>query len=151
MPINSYITINIYWLGLMTVSQGNAIIIPLLVQRFVGHEQLGTAFGSLRLYTLMVALLVQALMGMFSDRSTLRWGRRRPFILVGTLLNMGCLIAIGASPGYWFLFGAAVLSQIASNIAHAWVCADQGYASPFGGATGPTAWIAPGVVSVSRS
>ena len=36
----------------------------------------------------------------------------------------------------------------ASNIAHAWVCADQGYASPFGGATGPTAWIAPGVVSV---
>lgn len=118
-----YVTINIYWLGLMTVSQGNAIIIPLLVQRFVGHEQQGTAFGSLRLYTLMVALLVQALMGMFSDRSTLRWGRRRPFILVGTLLNMGCLIAIGASPGYWFLFGAAVLSQIASNIAHA---AEQG-------------------------
>ena len=36
----------------------------------------------------------------------------------------------------------------ASNIAHAWVCTDQGYASPFGGATGPTAWIAPGVVSV---
>jgi hypothetical protein len=34
----------------------------------------------------------------------------------------------------------------ASNIAHAWVCADQGYASPFGGDTGPTAWIAPGVV-----
>lgn len=36
----------------------------------------------------------------------------------------------------------------ASNIAHAWVCAGQGYASPFGGATGPTAWIAPGVVAV---
>jgi MFS family permease len=118
-----YVTINIYWLGLTTVSQGNALIIPLLVQRFVGHEQQGTAFGSLRLYTLMVALLVQALMGMFSDRSTLRWGRRRPFILVGTLLNMGCLIAIGASPGYWFLFGVTVLSQIASNIAHA---AEQG-------------------------
>jgi MFS family permease len=118
-----YVTINIYWLGLTTVSQGNAIIIPLLVQKFVGHEQQGTAFGSLRLYTLMVALLIQALMGMFSDRSTLKWGRRRPFILVGTLLNMGCLIAIGASPGYWFLFGAAVLSQIASNVAHA---AEQG-------------------------
>ena len=36
----------------------------------------------------------------------------------------------------------------ASNIAHAWVCAGQGFASPFGGATGPTAWIAPGVVAV---
>jgi MFS family permease len=71
----------------------------------------------------MVALLVQALMGMLSDRSTLRWGRRRPFILVGTLFNMGCMLAIGASPGYWFLFGAVVLSQIASNIAHG---AEQG-------------------------
>jgi MFS family permease len=71
----------------------------------------------------MVALLVQALMGMLSDRSTLRWGRRRPFILVGTLLNMACMIAIGASPSYWFLFGTVVLSQIASNIAHG---AEQG-------------------------
>lgn len=118
-----YITVNIYWLGLTTVSQSNGIIVPLLVQKFVGPEQQGTAFGSLRLYTLMVALLVQALMGMLSDRSTLRWGRRRPFILVGTLLNMACLIAIGASPGYQFLFVAVMLSQIASNIAHA---AEQG-------------------------
>ena len=114
-----YITVNIYWLGLTTVSQSNTLIIPLLVQRFVGPEQQGTAFGSLRLYTLMVALLAQALMGMLSDRSTLQWGRRRPFILVGTLLNMACLIAIGASPSYQFLFGAALLSQIASNVAHA--------------------------------
>ena len=118
-----YITVNIYWLGLTTISQTNSLIIPLLVQRFVGSEQQGTAFGRLRLYTLMVALLVQALMGMLSDRSTLRWGRRRPFILVGTLLNMACMIAIGASPSYWFLFGLVVLSQIASNIAHG---AEQG-------------------------
>jgi MFS family permease len=118
-----YITINIYWLGLTTISQSNGLIIPLLVQKFVGPEQQGTAFGRLRLYTLMVALLVQALMGMLSDHSTLRWGRRRPFILVGTLLNMACMIAIGASPSYWFLFGAVVLSQIASNIAHG---AEQG-------------------------
>jgi len=118
-----YITINIYWLGLTTISQSNGLIIPLLVQKFVGPEQQGTAFGRLRLYTLMVALLVQALMGMLSDRSTLRWGRRRPFILVGTLFNMGCILAIGGSPGYWFLFGAVVLSQIASNIAHG---AEQG-------------------------
>ena len=120
---HDYITINIYWLGLTTISQSNGLIIPLLVQQFVGLEQQGTAFGRLRLYTLMVALLVQALMGLLSDRSTLRWGRRRPFILVGTLLNMACMIAIGASPNYWFLFGAVVLSQIASNIAHG---AEQG-------------------------
>ena len=112
-----YITINIYWLGLTTVSQTLNIIVPLLVQRFVGPEQQGSAFGTLRLYTLMVALLAQALFGMLSDRSTAGWGRRRPFILVGTLLNIAFVIAIGVSPTYWFLFGAQVLSQIASNAA----------------------------------
>jgi len=120
---HDYLTINIYWLGLTTISQTNGLIVPLLVQKFVGTEQQATAFGRLRLYTLMVALLVQALMGMLSDRSTLSWGRRRPFILVGTLLNMACMIAIGASPGYWFLFGAMVFSQIVSNIAQG---AEQG-------------------------
>jgi hypothetical protein len=34
----------------------------------------------------------------------------------------------------------------ASNIAYAWTCGGQIYASPFGGATGATAWIAPGIV-----
>ena len=36
----------------------------------------------------------------------------------------------------------------ASYIALAWVSAGQGFASPFGGSTGPTAWIAPGVVAL---
>lgn len=33
-----------------------------------------------------------------------------------------------------------------SNIACAWVCLGEGFASPFGGSTGPTGWIAPGLV-----
>jgi len=118
-----YITVNIYWLGLTTVSQSFSIIVPLIVQRFVTTAEQGEAYGTIRLYTLMVALLAQALFGMLSDRSTLRWGRRRPFILLGTLGNMLAIIAVGASPTYWFLFGALVFSQIASNAAHG---AEQG-------------------------
>jgi len=120
---HDYITINIYWLGLTTIVQTNGLIIPLLVQRFVGTDQQATAFGSLRLYTLMVALLVQALTGMLSDHSSFRWGKRRPFILIGTLLNLICMPAIGLSPSYWFLFGATILSQVAINTAQS---AEQG-------------------------
>jgi len=72
----------------------------------------------MRLYSLMVALLVQALAGMLSDCSAAKWGKRRPYILVGTVLNVFALLAIGASPAYWFLFAGAVFSQVASNIAH---------------------------------
>lgn len=36
----------------------------------------------------------------------------------------------------------------ASNVAWALVCDGQGFASPFGGGTGPTAWLSPGQVGV---
>jgi MFS family permease len=120
-----YITVNIYWLGLSTIAQTmTPLVVPLLVQRFVGEEAKGTFYGTLRLWTLMVALLAQALMGMLSDRSALRWGRRRPFILSGTLADLVFIAAIGFSinlegmTGYWFLFGMLVLLQISSNTAH---------------------------------
>ena len=82
-----YITVNIYWLGLSTLAQTlTPLVFPLLVQGFVGEETKGTFFGTLRLWSLMIALLSQAFWGMLSDHSTSRWGRRRPFILGGTLV-----------------------------------------------------------------
>ncbi len=120
-----YITINIYWLGLTTLSQTiTPLVFPLLVQKFVGEAGKGTFFGTLRLWTLMAALLLQALMGTLSDRSTLRWGRRRPFIFLGTLVGLVFIAAIGFSAslegmtGYWFLFAMAILLQASSNTAH---------------------------------
>jgi MFS family permease len=120
-----YITINIYWFGLTTLSQTvTPLVFPLLVQKFVGEAGKGTFFGTLRLWTLMVALLMQALMGMLSDHSTFRWGRRRPFIFLGTLADLVFITTIGFSSslegmtGYWFLFAMAILLQVSSNTAH---------------------------------
>lgn len=120
-----YLTFNIYWTGLSALSNTmTPLVVPLLVQQFVGEELKGTYYGRLRLWTLMVAILVQALMGMLSDRSTLRWGRRRPFILLGTLgdLVMIALIGLSAgmegSAGYWFLFTMVLLMMVTTNTAH---------------------------------
>ena len=118
-----YITTNIYFLGLTSLSQTNGLVFPLLIQGFVGETGKGTFFGNLRLWTLMVALLVQAGTGILSDHSTLRWGRRRPFIFTGTVLDLVFIAAIGFSiglegiRGYWFLFSMAILLQISSNMA----------------------------------
>lgn len=119
-----YITVNIYWFGLTTLSQTCGLVFPLLVQGFVGEQTKGTFFGTLRLWSLMVAILVQALMGMLSDRNASRWGRRRPFIFFGTVADLVFIAAIGFSAGlmgmygYWFLFIMAILLQISSNTAH---------------------------------
>ncbi len=118
-----YITVNIYSLGLATLAQTNTLVFPLLIQLFVGDAVKGAYLGSLRLWTLMVALLMQAVMGMLSDRSTSRWGRRRPFILAGTVLDLVFITAIGfsagmsGSAGYVFLFVMAIMLQVSSNTA----------------------------------
>jgi MFS family permease len=64
-------------------------------------------------------------MGLLSDHSTLRWGRRRPFIVAGTLGQVAVLTLIGFTTGlsgmtgYWVLFVLYILSMVASDTAHA--------------------------------
>ena len=125
-----YITISINWFALTVRSQGLVLIVPLLVQQFVGEDQKGTYFGIIRLWALMVALLVQAFMGLVSDRSTSRWGRRRPLIFVGALPEAVIIVLIGFTvgregmSGYWLLFTLYLLAMVASNASHA---ATQGF------------------------
>ena len=72
------------------------IVVPLLVQQFVGEAQKATYYGDFYACGgLMLALLCQALWGLLSDHSASRWGRRRPFILGGTLFN------VVLCPGDW--------------------------------------------------
>jgi len=121
-----YITINLYWFALNTRNGVLApLLIPLLVQQFVGEQVKGAYVGTIRLWALMGAVLVQALMGILSDRSTSRWGRRRPFILGGTLGELAAFTLIGlitgmqGTSGFWALFAAYILSMFFSNTAQA--------------------------------
>jgi MFS family permease len=121
-----YITININWFALTARSQTlTPLIIPLLVQQFVGEQSKGTYVGVIRLWALMFAVLVQAFMGILSDHSALPWGRRRPFIFVGTLGEIIVFVLIGliadmqGMAGYWVLFGLYILSMLSSNASHA--------------------------------
>jgi MFS family permease len=120
------ITLNVYWFALTARAQVlTPLVIPLLVQRYVGEGAKGTYVGVMRLWALMVALLAQAVMGLLSDHSTSRWGRRRPYVLMGTLGEGVVFALIGLSAGlegrtgYWTLFALYVLSMVSSNAAQA--------------------------------
>jgi MFS family permease len=126
-PLRWYdtLTINASFFGLTTLSQTmTPLIVPLLVQQFVGPGRQGAYYGNIRLWSLMTALLVQSLMGMLSDRNASRWGRRRPFILTGslgivaTLLLVGLTVGMQDETGYWILFFIILLMMVASNTAH---------------------------------
>jgi len=125
-PWFDHISTNAYWFALTARSQAlSPLIIPLLVQRFIGEEAKGTFLGIMRLWALMAAVLMQALMGGLSDRSRSPWGRRRPFVVVGAvgelvvLAVLGFIAGLQARSGYWILFAAYIVSMLASNTAHA--------------------------------
>jgi len=132
-----YLTLNIYWLGL-NISAGTItpVLLPYLVARFVPPEQKNSYLATARVAGLAVAMLVQPMAGLLSDRNTSRWGRRRPYIFAGTLLDLVFLLVIGASPlflgapsdsflqsalgfntAYGVLLVGIVLLQFSSNLA----------------------------------
>src|SRR3972149_806907 len=135
---HDHITLNIYWLG-TNVASGSItpVILPYLAALFVPPELKNTYLANIRAVGLAVAMLVQPMAGMLSARSTSRWGRRRPFIFSGALLNVVFLLIIGASPlflgsaldgavqpalgvgaAYLVLLIGIVLLQISSNLGH---------------------------------
>lgn len=120
------ITMNVYYVGLTAIAQSMvSLLLPLLVQGFVGETRQGTFMGIVRLWGLLTALLSQAVMGLLSDHSTLAWGKRRPFILAGGLLNLFTLGAIGyvqrlsGMEGYWVLFVLYIFLQFGANTSQA--------------------------------
>ena len=94
-----YLTININWLGL-NVSNGiiTPILLPFLVAMFVPAAMKNSGLATIRVAGLAVAMMVQPMAGMLSDRNTSRWGRRRPYILGGVIFSLIFLLIIGISP-----------------------------------------------------
>lgn len=118
-----YILINIHWFSMTTRSNVlTPLVIPLLVQQFVGEETKGTYLGIIRLWALMAALLIQAITGILSDRTTWRMGRRRPFILIGSVIVIIVFTSIGFSSdlkgmtGYWVLFTLYIFSMLGGDM-----------------------------------
>jgi MFS family permease len=114
-----FISINLFWLGLNIRNNavGN-IFMPYMVAIFVSESIRNTALGMMRTAGLVIAMLVQPAMGLLSDRSTSRFGRRRPFIFVGVILDLIFLVFIALSWDFASLLVAVLLIQFSSNISH---------------------------------
>ncbi|MBC7265315.1 MAG: MFS transporter [Chloroflexi bacterium] len=114
-----YITMNAYWFGLAYLWNGmHVIILPSLLLRFVPENLKNTYLGFLTFIGLVLAMLVQPISGAISDRSASRWGRRRPLILLGTVLDFVFIAGLALSTNYWMVFVSYFFLQLASNTAH---------------------------------
>jgi hypothetical protein len=65
----------------------------------------------------ITAVIVQATVGTISDYTVSRWGRRKPYIVVGGLLDVVFLWALANAETYVAVVVALVLLQFSSNFA----------------------------------
>lgn len=61
------------------------------------------------------ALVANPLVGRLSDRTTSRWGMRRPWILGGAIVGLGGFLVIGVATSVWMVLLAWCLVQASMN------------------------------------
>src|SRR4030042_6441762 len=113
-----YFKITIFSFALTCLwSSLHSIILPLRLLDLVEESQKNTYLGLLAFTGLLLAMIVQPIAGAVSDNSGFRWGRRRPYILLGTAAVLLFLPGIGLFDLYLVVFISYCLMQICSNIA----------------------------------
>jgi Na+/melibiose symporter-like transporter len=113
-----YIKITIYGFALAALwSSLHSIVLPLRLLDLVAEAEKNTKLGLLTFAGLILAMIVQPIAGAISDRSGFRWGRRRPYILLGSLIGVLLLPGIGLFQSYAALFAIYCLLQMTSNTA----------------------------------
>jgi maltose/moltooligosaccharide transporter len=64
----------------------------------------------------LTGLLVQPIVGYLSDRTWSRWGRRRPYFMVGALLTTLALLVMPNSPTLWIAAGTLWVLDASINV-----------------------------------
>src|SRR5512142_1461967 len=91
--------LSLFWFGIQ--AHWAAILLITLPQQalLIGGDQVkGQTLGVVLLFGAFVSMLVAPLFGALSDRWVTRFGRRRPWMVVGTVMNILGLLALAFIP-----------------------------------------------------
>ncbi|MGV9379341.1 MFS transporter [Nonomuraea sp. NPDC003707] len=143
----------IFWMMAANFGISMAFVVPLSFSLAVridelapGHEEvLGYVTGTAQ----TIYLVLSPLLGVWSDRTRSRLGRRRPFLLAGLVLGLAALVGIAVAPSLllvgagWILamLGWATASQAILNVQADRI--PEAQRGKIGGLTGLTGQIAP--------
>ena len=112
-------TVNAYWPGIAFLWNSlHLIVLPALLLTMVDPARKNTALGLLTFGGLLMATVVQPLSGALSDGWSSRFGRRTPWILLGTAFDLVFLALIARAPDLLTLSLGYLGLQISSNLAH---------------------------------
>ena len=107
-----------YWLGLVAVFVGIGVVLQERIKVLVPDPTVQyTTLGIVQAAGVVIAVLVQPTIGTISDYTISRFGRRKPYILIGTLFDVVFLIGLATSNTLLAVAAFVILLQFSSNFA----------------------------------
>ena len=119
LPVRQLVRVSLYWLGLSSIFAGLETILAgrLEFAGMVPHSEVGGTLFRLTIAGAVIAALVQPTIGSISDYTISRWGRRKPYIFIGSVLDVVFLAAIATSNELVAIAVFIALLQFSSNFA----------------------------------
>ncbi|MBW3612728.1 MAG: MFS transporter [Chloroflexi bacterium] len=117
LPLSQLVTLSIYWFGIQTIWGGlNITIIPGRLDDMSRDAQ-GTLLALIMVAGAVAPIIVQPTVGVISDYTVTRWGRRKPYIVIGTLLDIVFLAGLAMNNDFVAMVAFYFLLQVSSNFA----------------------------------
>ena len=113
-----WFSLNFHWGAML------AVVLPIEVLSRASGINKALYLGLVSGIGSLIGMVVQPVAGAFSDRCRYRWGKRRPFVLGGALINVVGLLWMPRADSLYELAAAFILVQLGNNISGA---AYQGY------------------------
>ena len=122
LPKTQLVRLSLYWLGLSSIFIGLTQILSGRIQFDEGSGLFSPGNEGRTLFLLnvagaFIAALVQPTVGSISDYTMSRWGRRKPYIFIGSILDIVFLLGIASSNTVLAVAAFMVLLQVSANFA----------------------------------
>ena len=119
LPMSQLLRISAFWLGLTAIDAAVALFIfnRLEFDGWVATEDVGRTLLLITIPGAIIGILIQPTVGYISDYTVSRWGRRKPYIVFGSLLDVVFLLGIAMGNTVLILAAFVLLLSVSTNIA----------------------------------
>jgi MFS family permease len=119
LPISQLLRISAYWLGLTAIDAAVGLFITNRVEfdGLVPRDSVGQSLFLIGIGGALIGILIQPTVGYLSDFTVSKWGRRKPYIVFGSLLDVVFLLGIAMGNSVLVLAAFVLLLNVSTNIA----------------------------------
>jgi MFS family permease len=119
LPFTHLLRLSAYWLGLTAIDSAVGLVVQYRVNfgDLVDTLEVGRALAFIGVGGVVISVIVQPTIGAISDYTVSRWGRRKPWIVIGSALDVVFLLAIAYSNSILAIAAFVALLSFSTNIA----------------------------------